>query len=535
MSEPVLLVLGLAASVALAVVAKRFALPYPIVFVLAGTALAFVPGLPPVRIAPDWIFLAVLPPLLFSGGWSTDLVLFRSNLRPILLLAVGLVIVSTLAVAVLAQRIVPGLGWAAAFVLGAIVSPPDAAAAIATFERFSVPRRIVSILEGEALVNDATALVIYAYAVTAVLAGGFSPMAAAGSFFVVALGGIAVGFATEWCVERLTRALHRFDLSDSLIDNLLIIATPYAAYLGGQALHVSGVLATVVAGIRLGRRSSVIYSPETRLVGENVWVLWIYVINAFVFLAIGLQLRTIVPSAASALALLPAALAISALLIVVRLAYIYPAAWIPRALFKVLRRRDPMPAWPTIVLIGWTGMRGIVSLAAALALPFVAGGKPFPGRDTIIFTTFVVIFVTLVGQGLTLIPLVRWFGKGRTYSGDGAADDDEEREIDVRVAALEAGLRKIDELGAEAHDEEEREVVERLRDEYVHRIEHLRSHATKGRPDESAASRFDHKAQSEALRAERRAITRLRDEGAIPDEIFRKVQYDMDLAESRLF
>ncbi len=527
MSEPLLLVLGLAAAVAFAIVAKRFALPYPIVFVLAGTALAFVPGLPRVTIAPDWIFLSILPPLLFSGGWSTDWTLFRANLRPILLNAIGLVVVSTAAVAVVAERVVPGLGWAGAFVLGAIVSPPDAVAAIATFERFAVARRIVAVLEGEGLVNDATALVIYGYAVAAVIAGGFSPMSAASSFVVVALGGILVGIAIEWCVERLAHALDRFGLSDSLIDNLIIIGTPYAAYLTGQALHVSAVLATVVTGIRLGRRSAVIYAPETRLVGENVWSLWVYVINAYVFLAIGLQLRSFVQDGSRALALLPAALAISVLLIVVRLGWVYAAAWIPRALSARLRERDPLPPPPSLALIGWTGMRGIVSLAAALALPlFAQPGAPFPARDAIVFITFVVIFVTLVGQGLTLIPLVKWFGLSRQGEG-------EDREIEVRVAALEAGVRKIAELAATARDDEEREVLGRLRDEYTHRIGHLRTHHT--RVDETPASSFDHDAQTQALRAERAAVMRLRDEGDIPDEIFRKVQYDLDLAEERLF
>ena len=529
MSEPVLLVLGLAAAVAFAIVAKRFALPYPIVFVLAGTALAFVPGLPPVTISPDWIFLSILPPLLFSGGWSTDWVLFRANLRPILGNAIGLVVLSTLAVAFVAERLVPGLGWAAAFVLGAIVSPPDAVAAIATFERFAVPRRIVAVLEGEGLVNDATALVIYGYAVAAVVAGGFSLPSAAGSFVVVAVGGVLAGVAIEWLVERLARALDRFDLSDSLIDNLIIIATPYAAYLAGQALHVSAVLATVVAGIRLGRRSAVLYRPETRLLGESVWSLWIYVINAYVFLAIGLQLRTFVQDGSRALALLPAALAISALLIVVRLLWVYFAAWLPRALSRRLRERDPMPSPAALGMIGWTGMRGIVSLAAALAIPLSAQrGAPFPARDAIVFITFVVIFVTLVGQGLTLIPLVKRLGLGRDGEGDA-------REIEVRVAALEAGLRKIEEMQAAAGGDEERDVIERLRDEYAHRIDHLRTHHAPDAPQETAASRFDHDAQAQAVRAERAAIMSLRDRGEIPDEIFRRVQYDLDLADTRLY
>ncbi|HEX3463015.1 MAG TPA: Na+/H+ antiporter [Candidatus Elarobacter sp.] len=523
MSEPVLLVLGLAAAVAFAIVAKRLALPYPIVFVLAGTAAAFVPGLPPVRISPDWIFLTVLPPLLFSGGWSTDRALFVANLRPILLLAVGLVLVSTAAVAALAVRIVPELGWGGAFVLGAIVSPPDAVAAIATFERFAVPRRIVAILEGEALVNDATALVLYFYAVGAVVAGTFSLAHAAGSFVFVAAGGVVLGILVELAVEWITRLLNRAGLSDSLIDNLLIIGTPYAAYLLGDALHVSAVLATVVAGIRLGQRSAVIYSPESRLVGVSVWQLWIYVINAYVFLAIGLQLRGLAAGPMQPFALLPAALAISALLIVVRLLWVFPQAWIPRALFPALRARDPMPPASQLLLIGWTGMRGIVSLAAALALPLATrDGTPFPARDAIVFIAFVVIFVTLVGQGLTLIPLVRALKLGR--------DGETGREIEVRIAALEAGLRAVRAMSARAESAEEREVLDRLRDEYVHRIEHLRGHG-----EETPASSFDHVAQHAAIAAERREINRLRESGEIPDEIFRKVQYDLDLAETRLF
>jgi monovalent cation/hydrogen antiporter len=527
MSEPVLLVLGLAAAVAFAIVAKRFALPYPIVFVLAGTVLAFVPGLPEVRISPDWIFLSILPPLLFSAGWTTDWVLFRSNLRPILLLAIGLVVATTAVVAVVAERIVPGLGLAGALVLGAIVSPPDAIAAVATFERFSVPRRIVAILEGEGLVNDATALVIYAYAVSAVTVGASTLTQIAGSFVYVTIAGIAAGVAVTWIVERLARILRKYELSDSLIENLTIIGAPYAAYLGGQAIHASGVLAVVAAGILVSRRSSVIFGPETRLIATNVWTLWIYVLNAYVFLAIGLQLRTIVRDDPKALALLPAALAISALLIVVRFVWVFSTTWLVR-LVPQIRRTDPLPPAAAVTVIAWTGMRGIVSLAAALALPYAArGGAPFPGRNAIVFITFVVIFVTLVGQGLTLIPLLRRLKLEEESDG-------ERRETDVRLAALEAGLARIAEMERAGSDNtEEREVLARLRDEYEHRIDHLRHHGT-GAP-ESDESRFDHEAQTQALHAERRAIMELRDRGQIPDEIFRRVQYDVDLAEARMF
>lgn len=508
-------------TVALAVLAKRLALPSPIVFVVAGVALAFVPGLPDVRLAPEWIFLTVLPPLLFAGGWTTDWAMFRSNLRPILLLAIGLVVVTTVVTALVAERAL-GMGLAAAFVLGAIVAPPDAVAALATLERFSVPRRIVAVLEGEGLVNDATALVIYGYALAAVTSGAFSLPQALGSFVLVAGGGILVGVVVEWLVERVARALERFDLGDELLDNLVIMAAPYAAYLGADLLHVSPVLATVIAGILLSRRSSVLYGPETRLVGTNVWRTWVFLLNAYVFLGIGLQVRTIVHDDAAALSYVPAGLLVSAVLVAVRMAWVYPATILPR-LIPAVRRRDPMPPWSAPAVIGWTGMRGIVSLAAALAIPL-----DVPGRNAIIVVTFVVIVVTLVGTGLTLPLLLRWL----RVRGDGESAS---REVEVRVAALRAGLGEADAWVHRATTRDERAILARMQDEYSNRIEHLRSHGARQGAGESSASRFDHDLQAATIRAERTEIMRLRDAGEIPDDLFRRVQYDLDLAESRLF
>lgn len=517
MHEPVLLVGGLAVALALAILSKRFELPYPIAFLLAGTALAFVPGIPPVHIAPDWIFLTVLPPLLFSAGWSTDWTIFRENIAAIVQLAIGLVIATTLAVAAVAHWIRPDLGVAGAFVLGAIVSPPDAVAAAASFERFAVPRRIRGIIEGEALVNDATALVIYGYAV-AVGVTAFSLRGAAWSFVLVAIGGIIIGLAVSWVVEALSRAFVRYELSDSLVDNLLLIGTPYLAYLSAQALHVSGVLAVVVAGIALSRRSTLVYGPQTRLVAYNVWTLWIYVLNAYVFLAIGLQLRTFVAQGSRLFDALPAALLISAVVIVIRFAWVYPASWLTHYV-RSLRACDPgVPAsWLTV--ISWSGMRGIVSLAAALALP--AG---FNQRQIIVFITFVVIFITLVGQGLTLNPLLRAL---RVEEESNEA----QHEIEIRTRALEAGLARIDELQAHPSDQHEAEDLAQLRHEYETRIAHLRA----GGKAASVLADLTHDyAEREALRAERYAVMRLRDAGEVPDDTFRRIQYDLDLAESRL-
>jgi CPA1 family monovalent cation:H+ antiporter len=272
----------------------------------------------------------------------------------------------------------------------------------------------------------------------------------------------------------------------------------------------------------------VVYTPESRLLAINFWTLWIYVLNAFVFLAIGLELRAMIESGTHTLELLPAALGVSLVLIVVRLAWVSTSTLLSRWIRK-LQKRKPVRPWSAVVVIGWTGMRGIVSLAAALAIPYrTSNGAPFPARDAIVFITFVVIFVTLVGQGLTLIPLLRWLKIG-------GGTDVEERELAVRIAALESGLRAIEELQRANTEAYELEVLERLRDEYQHRIEHLQRHDAGGGAGETPESRFDHLVQSAALRAERSAIMRLRDRGEIPDEIFRTVQYDLDLAEARLF
>jgi Na+/H+ antiporter len=521
MNAPLLLVLGLAPAVALTILARRIAVPYPIVFILAGTALALVPGRPPVPIAPEWIFLIVLPPLLFSAAWSTDWVMFRANLRPILQLAIGLVVLTTVAVAFLAHTVMPELSLGVAFVLGAIVSPPDAVAAEATFERIAAPRRIVAIIEGEGLLNDATALVIYGATVAAVTASTFSFSGAVKQFVIVATGGVLLGIAVAWIFEWIVRILTRYDLNDSLVDNLLMLSCPYAAYLLGEEAHVSAVLSVVVAGIAVSRRSSVLYGPQTRLIAYNVWSLWIYLLNAYLFLAIGLQLRAFFANGDHLFPLIPEALAISAVVIAVRFVWVYPVAWLSR-LIPSVRRRDPLPPAGWLAVISWSGMRGIISVAAALALP-----GNFPGRDIVLFVTFVVIFVTLVGQGLTLTPLLRWL---RVYE----KEDSERREAEIRIRALKAGLRRIEELYNDTNDEHAREDLEALRIEYERRIDHLRREVEVDSPVLREEDVMHNALEIEALRAERDAIMTLRDNGDVPDDIFRKIQYDLDLAESRL-
>ncbi len=526
MQESLLLFVLLSAIVGIAVVAKRFRVPYPIAFVLGGSLLAFVPNLPHFALSPDWVFLIFLPPLLYAGGWTTDWKMFKANLRPIMLLAIGLVVFTTGFVAVVAHALLPALGWAEAFALGAVVSPPDAVAAGSVFERFTVPRRILTILDGEGLVNDGTALVIYQFAIAAAVTGTFSPAKAGLAFVAVSVGGVAVGMLFGWVTLTLFEKLHQAQLSDYLIDNVIQLLAPYAIYLSANFVHVSGVLATVTAGVYVSRKSSTIFEPEGRLVASSVWDILVFLLNGLVFLLIGLELRTIVSNPQFAPVHLWVGAAITALVVLLRFAWVYPATYAPRAMFKRIREHETRPRWNYVFIVAWSGMRGIVSLAAALALPrTLADGAPFPGRSQIILVTFCVIFGTLVFQGLSLIPLLKWL-----HIEDG--DDLARRELEVRIAALRAGVERLRQLEPGFNSTEEWEVEGRLLGEYDYRIAHLRGHVN-GKTETGSVA-LDHRLQQEALEAERHEVLRMRDEGEIPDEVFRKIEYDLDLANERL-
>lgn len=529
MQESSLLFILLAAVFAFALIAKRFELPYPIAFVIGGSLLAFFPNLPAFQLDPNWVFLIILPPLLFAGGWFTDWVVFRQNLRPIGLLAIGLVIVTTGAVAVVAHSLAPMLGWAAAFTLGAIVSPPDAVAAGAVFERFSIPRRILAILDGEGLVNDATALVIYRFAIVATLTGTFSLGRASVAFIFVSLGGIALGLAFGVAYLALARLMKKTDLNDSLLDNVLSLLTPYAVYLLTDAIHIgaagpSAVLATVTAGVFVSRHSAKIQDPQTRLVAYSVWSVLIFLLNGLAFLSIGLQLRGIVHDPQFVSRELWLGAIVSLLVIAVRIVWVFAATYFPRFIWRSIHEREGTPGPSYVFVIAWSGMRGIVSLAAALALPY-----DFPQRNLIVFITFCVIFTTLVLQGLSLIPLLKWL---RISSGE----DLEKREIEVRVEALRAGIAALRKLEAAFDSTEEWEVQGRIVGEYEYRIVHLSAHIESGNEVERANKEIavDHRLEQAALDAERVAVIAMRSNGEIPDEIYRTIEYDLDLAQARL-
>jgi CPA1 family monovalent cation:H+ antiporter len=518
-------ILGLLVAVAgLALLSRKIPVPYPILLVIGGLSLGLIPGLPRVRLNPELVFLFFLPPLLYPAALFTSWRDFRANLRPIALLAVGLVLFTTAAVGLLAHYFIRDLPLAAGFVLGAIVSPPDAIAAAAIAERLHVPRRIVTILEGESLINDATALVAFRFAIAAVVTGAFSWSHATGEFFVVGIGGILIGL-----VVGFLTALIQKPIDDPPIEITLSLLTPFAAYLPAEQFHVSGVLAVVTAGLYHGWRIPEMTSSRTRLQAGPFWEMTQFLLNGFIFILIGLQLPEVLRrlSGRSIPQLVWYAALISLAVILIRILWVFPATYLPRLLSKRLRARDPYPSWRHVTIVAWTGIRGVVSLAAALALPLtVATGAPFPGRDLILFLTFIVILATLVVQGLSLPFLIRWLG----VTDDHAAEREERI---ARLKANQAALALLDDLGKSSRANAE--TLQRLRIEYEDRVRQLEVFQPGNDEDRHGLFSSDYERLSfEALLVERKTILQLRNEDVINDEVLRRIQRDIDLAEARL-
>jgi monovalent cation/hydrogen antiporter len=524
MLDKIELVLALMAAVAaLTVLGRRVPVSFPILLVVAGLFLSLIPGLPTVQIDPNLVFLIFLPPMLYPAALFMPLRDFHANLRPILLLAIGLVLFTTVAIGYIAHYLIPGLPLAAGFALGAIVSPPDAIAATAIAERLRVPHRIVTVLEGESLVNDATALVAFRFAVAAISSGTIAWGRVTAEFFLVALGGIAVGLAagyvTTWMQKRI---------DDPPVEITLSLLTPFAAYLPAERFGVSGVLAVVTAGLYHGWQIPEITSSRTRLQAGPVWAMVEFLLNGFIFILIGLQLPAVLSALAeySTLGLLWYATAISLAVILIRIIWVFPAAYLPRLLWPGLRQRDPYPSWRNVAVVAWTGMRGMVSLAAALAIPLTTqAGNAFPARSLILFLTFSVIIATLVVQGLTLPPLIRWLG----------VEDDHSMEREERLARLKANQAALKHLdGITKASPIDPRLLERLRAEYEDRVLQLESE-TWGRLDGAGLFSVDYDTLAHrALCVERETLLHLRNERIINDEVLRRIQRDIDLAEARL-
>jgi CPA1 family monovalent cation:H+ antiporter len=524
-----LLFAALAAIVVFSVAARFLRVPYPVIFVTGGAALAFVPHAPQIRPNPEWIFLIVLPPLLFSGGWMTDIAAFRKNLRPIALLAIGLVLVTTFAVAGIARLIIAALPWAAAVTLGAVIAPPDPVAAETVMETLVVPQRVASIISSEGLTNDAVSLVLFSLATQAMVTGNFSVAMGVGEFFGVSIGGIAIGLAVGLLLEALQHLLARLEGTDSLVSSVALLVAPYASYLPADAAHVSGVLAAVAAGMYLGHRSVRIYDAQMRITSRHFWDVLILLINGVMFLLIGFQLRGIWHQVQGGpWHLVETAVAILAAITAVRFGWVFLTAYLPHAVSSGLRDREPFPSWHGVFLVGWTGMRGIVSLAAALSIPTVlADGRPFPFRFEILFLTFCVIFATLIVQGLTIRPIVLRFGLSRQSQRERISTE-------IRIRALEKGVQRLEQLQQSSRQDSGREYAERLLRQYERRIAHLRGHLQQTEKEAEDVSEREHEIEREALQAELDEIAMLRARGEIPDDVFREIQYDLDLAVVRI-
>jgi CPA1 family monovalent cation:H+ antiporter len=543
--QTILLLLAVLAVVAL--VARRLDAAPSILLVIAGIGLGLAPGLPRIELAPELVLLGILPPLIYSAGVAMSWREFRFNLRPIALLAFGAVVFTTCAVAAAVHWLL-GMPWALGFLLGAIVAPPDAVAPLAIVRRLGVPRRLVVVLEGEGLANDATALILYRFAVAAVSTGLFSLTDAAGTFVLIVVGEIAYGIAVGWLSLRLRRWAR-----DPRVEITLSLLTPYLAFLVPQQLGGSGVLATVATGLFVSWNGPLLIPAATRLQGIFFWDLLVYFLEGFVFLVTGMQTRTLLDRMDTNLlhglaytilvtgmqtrtlldrmdANLLHGLALTILVtvvvvIVTRFIWIYPVAYLPRWLSPSLRRRDPTPPWQSIFFLGFVGVRGVVSLAAALAIPLTtAAGAPFPDRDLILFVTFGVIVVTLIGQGSLLPRVVGWLGLAKH-----AADErqrEHKAELAARSGALDVAQNRLEQVAADRQVSAETLAILRARHDY--RTGRLSEHRSDG--DDAAAVAAD--LRMELIAAEREYIYRLLQEGQITDEARRRLERELDLEEA---
>lgn len=516
--ELILILLGAAA--ALEWIAHKIHVPHPALLVLGGLALALTPGLPRVEMDPETVFLVFIPPLLYRAALLTSWRDFRAHLRAILTMAVIMLLGTVAAVAAVAHSLTNEFTWASAFVLGAIVSPPDAVAAVAVMRRLGVPRSVVTILEGEGLVNDATALVAYRLAMTAVVTGTFTVAQATGWFLIAAAGGIGMGFAVAAVVILIRRKVGR----SPLVENTISILTPFAAFVPADRLGVSGVLAVVTTGLTLGRIGPRLVSAETRLQAQALWEMIVFLLEGLIFILIGLYLPTSIEALRHHTLgqLLGYAGVISAVVVLVRLVGVFPTAYGLRFIARTAGMKWRYPSWQNVAFIGWTGMRGGDSLVIALSLPLLTtAGQPFPARELIIFITFAVILVTLVVQGFTFGAAVRLLG----LKDDGM---DREEEAQARRKSLEAGLAHLEQL-AEKPDAPA-DHIQDLRDRHARRLHHL---MVKDSPVLFPEKRGQMKAYRELrlamLQAERRALIQLRDDGSISDGVMQIVQRDLDL------
>jgi Na+/H+ antiporter len=518
-----LVVLGLLlATAALAVLSRLIGVPYPITLVLGGCVIGFVPGIPEVELDPDLVLLIFLPPLLYGAAFFTSLRDLRANARPIALLSIGLVLATMGTVAIVAHEVI-GLGWGESFVLGAVVSPTDAVAPAEILRRLGAPRRLQTIIEGENLTNDWTALVLYSFAVAAVVTGSFSFGEAVFRFFVNGIGGLLIGLAAGWVIRQVRRRVN-----DPPTEITISLLSGYAAYIPAEELGLSGVIAAVTVGVYMGWHTPELTTPVMRMQGVAVWEILMFLLNAVLFLLVGLQLPSVLDdiSGFSASELVGWGLLVSAVVIVVRLAWGFTVVYLVRALDRRPSQRARRAPARERLVAGWAGMRGSVALAAALAIPFETdAGASFPQRDLLIFLAFAVILVTLVGQGLTLGPLINRLG----ISDDGT---EHEEEVHARVRIAEAALLRLEEVSGDGWARED--TLARVRGMYDYRRRRFSAQSDGDGTQYEERTDAYRRLMYELFDAQREELLALRNRGEISDEVRRRVERELDLEETRL-
>ena len=522
-----LVVFGLLVAVAaLAVVARLVRVPYPILLTIGGLAIGFVPGIPEIELEPDIVLLVFLPPLLYAAAFFSNLRELRAHWRPISTLAIGLVAVTTAAVAAVAHWAI-GLDWPVAFVLGAIVSPTDAVAPATILRRLGVPRRVVTIVEGENLTNDWTALVTYKFAVAAVVTGSFSLWEAGPEFVLTGVGGVAIGVVAGKLIAAVRRRI-----DDPPTEITISLLTAYAAYLPAEELGLSGVMAAVTVGVVLGWQASELTTHTTRLQLFSIWEILQFLLNAVLFVLVGLQMHTVLDRlpGRDAGELIGWAVLVSAVVIVVRIVWVFALSSLSRGVREGIAGVPDASDWKEVAIIAWSGMRGAVSLAAALAIPLQTdAGAAFPERDLVLFLAFSVIVATLVLQGLALPLLIRALRLE-------ADTQDADEELEARLETAFAAIDRIEALAREDWPPED--TIDRVRRMYDYRRRRFSSRIGDGAVDDG----FDYEQRAElysrvmgeVIGAQRDTLRRLRDEGRITDEVRRNVEHDLDLEEARL-
>ncbi len=510
----------------LAMLSEKLRISYPIFLVVAGLLISLIPGIPIVSLEPDIVFVIFLPPLLYAAAWNTSWNDFRHNRRPIAMLSTGLVIFTALAVAFTANAMIPGFSLALGFVLGGIISPPDAVAATSVFQGLKVPRRVVTILEGESLVNDASSLIVFRFALAAISTGQFVLWKAGLDFIIVAGMGIVVGLV----IAHIEYFIHRFLPTTPTIDTGITLISPYLMYIAAEHFHFSGVLAVVSGGLFVSFRSHDVFAYNTRIQAVSVWRTLVFLLNGVVFILIGLQLPAIVRglegySLSDAILY---AVVISIVTILIRIMWVFPGAYLPRICSKRIRTKEPNPGWKAVFITAWSGMRGVVSLAAALSVPLtLQSGESFPHRNLILFITFSVILVTLVLQGLSLSPLIRLLKLEMK-------EDSAVQEQSIRLRLASVALEHMEKSYAD--ESATIDAFVRLRERYKRMVENTSKKLEKEEnvrkvPEFLAGYR---KMLLELVHIRRKELTKMRHSKEFNDELLREKEAELDLEEARL-